>query len=270
MRWNLCVAVLIVALAAPCASAVAGPYNFKLFGPFISAPLNLGRDALGNDTVYRGVIVALDEQGKSAVVYDTDTMRMAAAWNDGGVNFDGLPFTGGHGAYPKHQGELVFHLQAGPGWAKGETLADPREGEYPPLGPLPHEWAHYRGLYVHGSQVVMRWRVGKSEVLETPSLAESDKGPITVRSLSIERDGSPMTLALADAPEKTDIAEHVATLGADGKVSVVGIGGAPQGATLAVIDGKLVLQLPAAGGTTRFDVRYWRGAAGDAASLGGA
>ena len=58
-----------------------------------------------------------------------------------------------------------------PGWANPETnsFADPRfvavDGR--PFGPLPREWAHYKGLYVHGDRMIIRYTVDDADVFET-------------------------------------------------------------------------------------------------------
>lgn len=237
-------------------------FDKKRFGPFIGTAVSLGNDAKGNNIVYRGFIIPLDDAAESCVVFDADTMRLAGGWTDDGLILDGLPFTGGHGTFPKHEGDPTFRLQAMPGWAKGDSLADPREGQYPPLGSLPKDWAHYTGLFVNGDHVTLSYTVGKSKVLETPSLIANDKGPIIVRSLEIERDGTPLTLALCDVlPTTTTIEGNVAVAGYSGRdvATVVGIGGMPTDGKLVVKDNVLTLTLPAAEGKSAFDIRYWRG-----------
>ena len=104
----------------------------------------------------------------------TDTMRMAAAWLDGGLRLEGLRFTGGHGAFPNLRVNPLIATGATPGWADANgQFEDPRPSTYPALGHLPKDWTHYKGLYRHGDEVVFHYTVGSTKVLEHPSLIQS-------------------------------------------------------------------------------------------------
>ena len=77
----------------------------------------MGKGPRGDNDAYRARIIRLDPQGAACVVYDADTMRYAAGWTQGGLKLQGLPFTGGHGAFPSANGVKVFTNQPAPGWA---------------------------------------------------------------------------------------------------------------------------------------------------------
>jgi hypothetical protein len=218
------------------------------YGSWVGTAVNLGRDAKGDNVSYRGIVVRLNESGNACVVFDGDTMRMAAGWTKGGLKLDGLPFTGGHGRFPSHGGEKLFVTQAAPGWAspKGE-LADPREGKYSPLGPLPRDWAKFGGLYVHGNRVVLKYTVGGAKVLESPSLVEKDGLSAIIRTIRIAGDGKDKTLVLSDAR--------------DGEV--VTTAHVPEGAKLEIKDGLNLLHLPGNKGVTTFQVLYGKGSLED-------
>ena len=211
------------------------------YGSWVGTAVNLGRDAKGDNVSYRGIVVRLNESGNACVVFDGDTMRMAAGWTKGGLKLDGLPFTGGHGRFPSHGGEKVFVTQASPGWAspKGE-LADPREGKYSPLGPLSRAWAKFGGLYVHGNRVVLKYTVGKAKVLESPTLMEKDGLSVILRTIRIDGDGQDKTLVLSDVRD----GENVTTAFA------------PEGSKQEVKDGLNLLHLPGKKGVTTFQVLY--------------
>ena len=176
------------------------------YGSWVGTAVNLGRDAKGDNVSYRGIVVRLNESGNACVVFDGDTMRMAAGWTKGGLKLDGLPFTGGHGRFPSHGGEKVFVTQAVPGWAspKGE-LADPREGKYSPLGPLSRDWAKFGGLYVHGDRVVLQYTVGKAKILESPTLQEKDGLSVILRTIRIDGDGQDKILVLSDVRDGENV-----------------------------------------------------------------
>jgi hypothetical protein len=237
-------------------------------GPVIATAVSLGEDGHGNNTIYRGIVVRLDKTGDACVVFDADTMRLAGGWTDGSLVLAGLPFTGGHGAYPSVRGDKVFQVSARPGWAQAGKLADPRAGEYPPLGHLPKDWAHYKGLYMSGDRVVLKYTVGKSEVWETPSMA-TGAGQSIMRSLRIQQDGAAMTMVLADAAANSRIDSSSAAAGGDllgNAVAVLGdaesltmVGArSSSGGALKIRDGVLTLDLPAAKGVTHVQVMYSR------------
>ena len=74
----------------------------------------------------------------------------------------------------------------GPGWRspKDGWADDARvKGlDNKPYGPLPRDWAHYKGLYVHGGRVVLSYTVGTRGVFESPSLHGKN---IFIRNLHI-------------------------------------------------------------------------------------
>ena len=146
------------------------------FGNFVGTAIRVGQDAGGQNEAYRAQIIRLNPDGTACVAFDADTMRMAAGWTGGGLKLQGLPFTGGHGQFPSLEGEAVFTNPASPGWAGPDGgFAEPRQpedGAYPPLGPLPKNHAHYKGLYVNGDRTILKYTVGADEILEMPALED--------------------------------------------------------------------------------------------------
>ncbi len=62
-------------------------------------------------------------------------------------------------------------MATGPGWANpitGSFRDDQRVlgRDNRRYGPLPGDWAKFRGLYHHGQQVILAYTVGATEVLE--------------------------------------------------------------------------------------------------------
>ena len=142
---------------------------------------------LEHNLAYKGVAVRLDpgaggvSRGRHWMIFDTDTLRAAAAWNGSGkaddnfIDWQGIQFNGAHGVHPRVVGQTAFANSTGPGWANpasGEFLDDlrvkGRDGKR--YGPLPREWAKYQGQYHHGQQVVFAYSVGTTQVLESPRL----------------------------------------------------------------------------------------------------
>ncbi len=174
------------------------PWSAMDYGPSLAHTFEVpGQE---HNLAYKGVAVRLVpgaggvSRGRHWMIFDTDTLRAAAAWNgnvaaslgdadsespsDSATNFidwQGIQFNGAHGVHPRVVGQMAFANSTGPGWANpasGEFLDDlrvkGRDGKR--YGPLPREWAKYRGLYHHGRQVVFSYSVGTTEVLESPRL----------------------------------------------------------------------------------------------------
>jgi len=116
-------------------------------------------------------------------------------------------FTAFHGGPPKIRGGeaiMRFATKPGPGWGggdKGDDFTDPREKstvDHQPLGNLPKEWAHYKGLYRNGDQVVLSYTVGGCDVLETPGLIGDGTYPAFTRSIRLGKSDKPMTMLLCE------------------------------------------------------------------------
>ncbi len=199
----------------------AEPWKQMDYGPFLTHTYEVGSS--GPNFAYKGVAVRLDDgpggvaRGKVWMVFDHDTLRVAAGWAGSGfIDWNGIQFNGRHEVHPRLAGDVHFANPVGPGWANPETgrFDDPRlrgrDGR--PYGPLPRAWAHYRGLYLHSGRVVFAYTVGDTAVLESPGYEADPAAPeamIFTRALDIGR--SARDLLLRVAPEST----AVATVGSD-------------------------------------------------------
>jgi glucose/arabinose dehydrogenase/mono/diheme cytochrome c family protein len=186
------------------------PYLRMNFG----TSLNWTYEVAPGNIAYKGIAVRLDNgpggisKGRAWMLYDHDTMRVAAAWS--GTNFidwKGIAFDGSHGTHASIVGEKAFVLPPGPGWAHPETgsFADNRlrglDGK--PYGPLARNWAHFKGAYHNGNSIVLNYTVGTTEILETPGLLTNANSIAFTRVLSIGR--SEHDLALRLAPHGTRV-----------------------------------------------------------------
>ena len=214
------------------------------YGSLIGTAVRVANDDRGENVAFRGQVVRLDESGRAAIVFDTDTMRMAAAWLDGGLRLEGLPFTGGHGAFPNLRVEPLIRNRAAPGWAQaGGSFEEPRQTSYPPLGPLPKSWAHYEGLYRHEDRVIFAYTVGSTRVLEYPSLIETGNTRVISRLLEIQAHDEPLWVTVADLTASLEsIHEQEWLLGG----ARIGLGQAPTQTQWVQEGGQLRLQLPPA------------------------
>jgi hypothetical protein len=172
--------------------------------------------------------ICIDVGNNATVCFDTDTMRMAAGWTGGFLDLHRCNISGPKGsgdATPP--GPVAFSTPDAPGWAKDGSFADPRKDG---RGPLPKDWAHYRGLYRHGQSVVLAYSVGKDTVLESPWSTTTQGQTLFVRTIHLDQVANPLSLYVA---QKTS------------GVEAVGIS-LPAGASLRVVGDRYQLDLPVA------------------------
>ena len=171
--------------------SAAGDYNFARKG--IAIGLTQARGGVARD--------------RSWVMFDHETMRLAAAWTgEGFIDWEGILINGRHRVTPRLVGQLQFANPMGPGWAEPATgsFSDPRprglDGRT--YGPLPQDWAHFRGLYKHGQRIVLSYSVGAADVLETYGFESTTADPpifIWTRTLSVGPESRDLRLRVAPA-----------------------------------------------------------------------
>ncbi|PYI83411.1 MAG: heme-binding protein, partial [Verrucomicrobia bacterium] len=194
----------------------------------------------------------------AAVCFDTDTLRLAAAWTDGWLDVSKTHLDSYKGSHPALvQGAIQFDTKMGPGWAKGDDFNDPRALRN---GPLPKNWAKYKGLYRHGDQVGLAYTVGGDEVLESPGY-EKERGLFT-RTFHIENFSSPKTLLVCEvegATPKNSPDDKIVFLEQADSSTAVGLVGAPAEAKLAATSsGRIHLDVPALKQPATFKLALWK------------
>jgi len=219
------------------------PWVSMNYGPSLMA--TIGVDGTGN-RAYKGIAVRLDggpggiSRGRQWMLYDEDTLQVAAAWDgDAFIDWKGVNFSGQHAVHPLVKGTIRFSNPMGPGWANPDngSFDDPRmtgrDGKH--YGPLPRSFARYKGMYHYGNLVVLSYTVGDASVLEMPAyeLARGDRVVFT-RTLNIGK-------------SSRDLLMRVATTGA--QVALLG-----AGATLIERDGATLLRIPASSTPTNLKV----------------
>jgi len=207
----------------------AEPWVSMDYGPNLIASYEVGDDA--SNFAYKGIAVRLDagpggvSQGQYWMLYDHDTMRVAAGWSGNGfIDWNGIMLNGKHGVHPRIVGDVHFANPTGPGWG------NPRDGGFQdprlrgrddrPYGPLPRDWARYRGLYHFGNQVIVAYTVGETDVLEMPGLHITEAGPAFARNLNIGPRTEDLVLQVAchpfgETPPPTASRSNVVILGQD-------------------------------------------------------
>ena len=169
------------------------------YGPFLSTAVK----ANDNNLTYKGIVIPLTPDHTSgAVVFDTDLLRYSAGWIGGLIDYADVEFNGWHQSYPSIEGQLLWENKVGPGWAKDDRFEDTRTV---PFGPLPRDWAHWKGLYLHEDKVILSYTVGTRSVLETPSLEIGEKGYAFARTFHIGPSTSSTLVRIAAMAEGVTI-----------------------------------------------------------------
>src|SRR5262249_46794632 len=83
---------------------------------------------------------------------------------------------------PTPAGHLVFTTGGDAGWW-GPSGGN--EAEHPATVPLPHKWAKFKGLYLHGKRVVLSYTVGSRTVLESPWVESAGGVTAITRGLEV-------------------------------------------------------------------------------------
>ncbi len=232
------------------------PWSAMDYGPTLTATYEVGDD--GTNFAYKGIAVRLDagpggvSRGRHWSVFDHDTLRLAGSWSgDGFIDWNGINFNGRHEIHPRISGLVEFTNPVGPGWANPQTGAfdDPRlkgrDGRH--YGPLPRAWAHYRGQYRHGDQVILAYTVGHTDVLESPGVETGSSSPVFTRTFNIGPRDQQMVLQVARGP-KARLRMLASGDGEEGLLAFLGperstVRTAPRGAPPVRFDGKTYVEI---------------------------
>lgn len=274
-------AALVASPDRPARPLTGKPWEDMDYGPFLTASIEA--PAPRTNLAYKGLAIPVGRAAgggrTEAVLFDTDLLRYAAGWTGDFVALKGVVFDGEHWAYPHIAGRQVFGNPRQPGWAKAGGFADPREY---PFGPLPRDWAKWRGLYLHGEQVVLSYTVGDTAVLELPGVETRgglsafsrvfNRGPAgEIQDLQVACEAGWRGRVLAQEqlePARDDgaaagslaVLEPPANAAATTEVLAAAVTGAPPAARwLTAAEGHLRLRLPPGEAPSRFTVLLWRG-----------
>jgi len=178
------------------------PYRRMDYGPALFWTYQVAPGQIAQ----KGIAIRLDDgpggvsQGRAWMIYDHDTMSVATATTGDFVDWKGIAFDGSHGTHTGLKGERHFVNPVGPGWASPEgkwedvRLVGRDKKRY---GPLPRDWAHYEGMYLHGNKVVIAATIGGTRVLESPGWIDLGETPIFTRTLNVGVSKKPLLLRVA-------------------------------------------------------------------------
>ena len=223
------------------------PFYLKMnFGPALQWTYQVKPDNIA----YKGIAIRLDEgaggvsKGRAWMLYDHDTMRVAAAWSgEGFVDWKGIAFDGTHQTHTSIVGDIAWANPVGPGWANpaNGSWDDPRligrDGKR--YGPLPREWTRYRGLHLHGDRAVLSYTVGAAEVLDSPALAMSGSTAVFKRILNIGPTEQTLALRVAPSTVATALRGEGGSLAVQGGHTVLQLSPNPSARALCVYTSKL-------------------------------
>ena len=188
---------------APKPKASSTQWDLMDLGPSFAGGLQVPGD---KGEVFRPALkgLSLNLGNGAAVCFDTERLRLAIGWRGG---FLKLP-TGREGleGVASPVGDVAFKSDVLPGWADASgSFKEPKppvkDGrELVSFGPLPKDWAKWRGHYVNGKQVILSYTVGKAGVLELPGY-DAASGAFT-RTFHFEGAASAQKLLLATGETK--------------------------------------------------------------------
>ncbi|MEO1857574.1 MAG: DUF6797 domain-containing protein [Rubritalea sp.] len=216
----------------PAADDRPRPWNSMDYGDFListyeiatpekratPAPQGTEADYLAPDAniAYKGIALRLDpgkggvSEGKTWSTFEHDSLRVAGVWQGSGfIDWKSILFDGSHVTRPRTIGKPLFETSDTPGWANPETgnFDDQRLVGLDQLryGPLPRKWAHYKGLYKHGSQTIISYSVGDADILEKHGYTEQHG---FVRHLNIGKSTKDLIVRLANAGTSASVNGH--------------------------------------------------------------
>jgi type 1 glutamine amidotransferase/mono/diheme cytochrome c family protein/glucose/arabinose dehydrogenase len=213
-----------------------------------------------DQTTTKGIAIRVGEDKQAAWMFDTDLLRFSCVWSGRFLQFNPRRF--GLIGMPAVAGTERFHTSVAPGWAGEDGFDDPRQPK--PLGPLPRAWAHYRGLYRHGSRVTLAYTVGDVEILDSPWLETAAGQELLTRSLQVGASRAPLVSVLAQAPANCQKrATGSSTLAAwqrDGQAWAVALVGSAAGDSLELdAQSRVRMSLAAKEQSRRLKLVYWTG-----------
>src|SRR5207248_2311645 len=134
----------------------------------------------------------------------------------------------------------------------------------PPSFPPPHDWAHFRGHYLHGPHVVLSYTVGDAEVLESHGTESGDGGVMLTRTLEVGPSQRSLTVLVSQLPAGGSMsglfeALPIAAVQNQNQWMAAALVG-PKGLELQLDSShRATLTLPPSNETRRFKFLLWRG-----------
>lgn len=152
----------------------------------------------GKVMAYRATAIRVGDKSEAAVIFDRNQLRLAAGWTGDYLQHTDRRF--GLLNTPRPAGEMMFATASGPGW----DLVRRKVKKTPTATTaLPREWGLYHGMYRHGKRVVLSYRIGKTEVLDSPWLQKNGKLLAISRTIQTGPARQSLRMAVCDLPSAT-------------------------------------------------------------------
>ena len=140
--------------------------------------------------------------GRHWMMYEHDTMRVAAAWSGSFIDWNGIHFNGRHAVHPRIAGQVHFANSTAPGWGNPldgsfvDNRIEGRDGKR--YGPFQKDWIRYQGMYRYADRSIIRYSVGNSQVMESPAMLHASDTPVFSRQLNIGPRDRDLVLQVAE------------------------------------------------------------------------
>jgi putative heme-binding domain-containing protein len=193
---------------------VIEPWAIMDYGPMLTTTIEFGEDAA--NIAQKAIAIQVDDRpggiarGNAWVAFEHDTLRVAGAWTGQFVDWNGIQFNGRHGVHLRANGQILLSNPTGPGWANpqtgsfedGERVVGRDDRRY---GPLPSNWGKFRGLHRYENQVVLRYTVGETEVLERSSLLEHNSTQLFARTVNVGQRNRELKMLVATVGDEASL-----------------------------------------------------------------
>jgi hypothetical protein len=220
----------------------------------------------GRQLVHKGTAIRVGDRGEGACLFDRCTMRWAAGWTGGFLEHSDRRF--GLLNTPTPAGPVVFVAAPYPGW--DDPFKRPAtEAAVAPVGrtiPLPTDWAHYHGLYLHGRHTVVAYTVGRVEVLDSPWVESLGGTTALTRALNVGPSDQPLRVMVGNhfgGIATTNAVDGVAHAAIDWRspnfCSAIGYLSSDDKVSLHVAADRIDLDLPPHEKPVSIKVLLWRG-----------
>ena len=181
----------IEAPTTPRRALTGKPWIDMDYGPFKTHSLEVAKGNMAN----KAIAIRVDPgeggvtSGSEFLLFETDTLRMAGGWTGPEFNnWRNIMHNGEHQTYASIVGHTVFANPDAPGWGNAQGNFDDTRfvgRDMRRYGPMDQTTGKWKGLYVHGDNVVLSYQVGGSQVLELPGVEGSTSQRAFTRTFNI-------------------------------------------------------------------------------------
>jgi hypothetical protein len=190
IRLSLCLALASLLAPLPLAAQNQPPQVLQ-WDKTDLGPFHTGTFKVKEQRTVKGIAIKVGtNEAPATVLFDPELLRVSAAWTGGFLKFP--RGRGGLEGQITPDGQVLFSTSYAPGWGKGEIGEDPRPRNQ---GQLPADVAKWRGLYLYGDKVLLRYTVGATPVLELPGFTKKGAANVFTRTLQLGKTDAQNTLS---------------------------------------------------------------------------